>query len=543
MKNLRSLAASAGAGGIRETWAADLGASLVVVMVALPLCIAIAQASGVPAEAGIITGIVGGLVVGFLSGSPLQVSGPAAGLLVLVLDLVQKQGVAGLGVAVFLAGLLQMGAAGLRLGQWFRAVSPAVIHGMLAGIGLVIIAKQVHVLIDDTPADSVVQNLLSLPRAAIKAFSDNDIEQPHHRIAAIVGLVTVLVLIVWKPLAPGRLKLIPAALVAVVAGSLVGDVLDHDIKTVTVQNNLLAIVSWIWQSEGRLWLEPEVLRAAFAFGFIASAETLLCASAVDRMHSGPRTQFNRELAAQGVGNVICGVLGTLPMTGVIVRSAANVEAGARTRLSTILHGAWLLLFVCLAPGILRLIPLTSLAAILIVTGYRLLDPRGVVRLWRTSRSEALIFLATAGTIVATDLLIGVLTGVALSLAKLVWTFSHLIIRLEPRTDITVMRLEGAATFIRLPLLADALERLPPDTELHVDFTGLSYIDHACLELLMNWEKQHEAAGGRLVIDWDSLHARFHSPRTGPTRGGPNGDLTLNGNGDATFVQAEKTTHG
>lgn len=543
MKNLKSLAASAGAGGVRETWAADLGASLVVVMVALPLCIAIAQASGVPAEAGIITGIVGGLVVGLLSGSPLQVSGPAAGLLVLVLDLVQKQGLGGLGVAVFLAGLLQIGAAGLRLGQWFRAVSPAVIHGMLAGIGLVIIAKQVHVLIDDTPADSVVQNLLSLPRAAIKAFSDNDIEQPHHRIAAIVGLVTVLVLIVWKPLAPGRLKLIPAALVAVVAGSLVGDLLDHDIKTVTVQNNLLAIVSWIWQSEGRLWLEPEVLRAAFAFGFIASAETLLCASAVDRMHSGPRTQFNRELAAQGIGNTICGVLGVLPMTGVIVRSAANVEAGARTRLSTILHGAWLLLFVCLAPGILRLIPLTSLAAILIVTGYRLLDPRGVVRLWRTSRSEALIFLATAGTIVATDLLIGVLTGVALSLAKLVWTFSHLIIRVEPRTDITVMRLEGAATFIRLPLLADVLERLPPDTELHVDFTGLSYIDHACLELLMNWEKQHEAAGGRLVIDWESLHARFHSPRTGPTRGEANGDLTLNGNGDATFIHAEKSNHG
>jgi MFS superfamily sulfate permease-like transporter len=533
---------AASAGRVHETWAADLGASLVVVMVALPLCIAIAQASGVPAEAGIITGILGGLVVGFLSGSPLQVSGPAAGLLVLVLDLVQNHGLAGLGVAVFLAGLLQIAAAGLRLGQWFRAVSPAVIHGMLAGIGLVIIAKQVHVLIDDTPADRVVENLLSLPRAAIKAFTDNDTEQPHHRIAAIVGLVTMLVLIVWKPLVPGRLKLIPAALVAVVAGSVVGDVLDHDIKTVAVENNLLAVVSWIWRSDRRLWHDPEVLRAAFSFGFIASAETLLCASAVDRMHSGPRTQFNRELSAQGVGNMLCGVLGTLPMTGVIVRSAANVEAGARTRLSTILHGAWLLLFVCLAPGLLRLIPLTSLAAILIVTGYRLLEPRGVVRLWRTSRSEALIFLVTAGTIAATDLLVGVLTGVTLSLAKLVWTFSHLIIRLEPMTDITIMRLEGAATFIRLPLLADRLERLPPDTELHVDFTRLSYIDHACLELLINWEKQHEATGGRLVIDWDSLHAKFHSPRTGPNRGGPNGDLTLSGNNDLTFIHAEKSSH-
>jgi MFS superfamily sulfate permease-like transporter len=512
MMDLKNTAASAGAGGVRGNWAADLCASLVVVMVALPLCIAIAQASGAPAEAGIITGIVGGLVVGFLSGSPLQVSGPAAGLLVLVLDLVQKHGMAGLGVAVFLAGLLQIAAAGLRLGQWFRAVSPAVIHGMLAGIGLVIVAKQVHVLIDDTPADRVVDNLLSLPRAAIKAFTDNDAEQPHHRIAAIVGLVTILVLIIWKPIVPGRLKLVPGALVAVVAGATVGEWLDHDIKAVAVENNLLAIVSWIWQSEPRLWANADVLRAAFAFGFIASAETLLCASAVDRMHSGPRTQFNRELAAQGFGNALCGVLGTLPMTGVIVRSAANVEAGARSRLSTILHGLWLLLFVCLAPGVLRLIPLTSLAAILIVTGYRLLDPWGVVKLWRTSRSEALIFLATAGTIVATDLLIGVLTGVALSVAKLVWTFSHLVIHVEPVPRTTIMRLEGAATFVRLPLLADRLERLPPDTVLHVDFARLSYIDHACLELLVNWEKQHHAAGGRLIIDWDSLHARFRSPR-------------------------------
>src|SRR5262249_46303254 len=143
-----------------------------------------------------------------------------------------------------------------------------------------------------------------------------------------------------------------------------------------------------------------------------------------------RTQFNRELAAQGVGNALCGFLGVLPMTGVIVRSAANVEAGARTRLSAVLHGAWLLLFVTVLPGLLRLVPPTRLAAILIVTGYRLIDPAGVRALWRTSRSEALILAATAGTIVATDLLVGVLTGVALALFKLLWTFAHLRIRLE-----------------------------------------------------------------------------------------------------------------
>jgi MFS superfamily sulfate permease-like transporter len=235
------------------------------------------------------------------------------------------------------------------------------------------------------------------------------------------------------------------------------------------------------------------------------------------MHRGPRTQYNRELTAQGVGNMLCGFLGVLPMTGVIVRSAANVEAGAKTRLSAILHGAWLLLFVTLLPGLLELIPTTSLAAILIVTGYKLINPAGVREMWQTSRSEALILVATAGTIVATDLLVGVLTGVALAMFKLLWTFSHLRIRMEPDPDQrrVVLKLDGSATFLRLPQLADALEQVPPNTELHVDFEHLTYVDHACLELLMNWEKQHEATGGSLVIDWESLHARFRSPRTVP----------------------------
>jgi MFS superfamily sulfate permease-like transporter len=232
------------------------------------------------------------------------------------------------------------------------------------------------------------------------------------------------------------------------------------------------------------------------------------------MHMGPRTNYNRELAAQGAGNLICGCLGVMPMTGVIVRSAANVEAGAKTRRSAILHGVWLLVFVTMLSGVLELVPTTSLAAILIVTGYNLIDPAGIRELWKTSKTEVAILVATAVTIVATDLLIGVLTGVGLAMFKLVWTFSHLKIRSE--SDAfglrTTLRLEGAATFLRLPWLADALESVRPNTELHVDFEHLTYIDHACLELLMTWEKQHEATGGSLVLDWDSLHARFKSPQ-------------------------------
>jgi MFS superfamily sulfate permease-like transporter len=506
----------AGPAAARRPWLDDFLASVVVFMVALPLCIAIAQASGLPAEAGVITGVVGGLLVGAISGSPLQVSGPAAGLIVVVLDLIAKHGIAGMGVALFLAGCLQVVAGFARLGQWFRAVSPSVIHGMLAGIGLVIIAKQSHILVDDVAGDgSVIQNLLSIPAAFIKAFADSDADQPHHRVAAGVGLLTISILLAWKPLAPRFFKLLPAALVAVVAAATIGHVLDHDIKTVVVQSNLLASITWLHDSPVRLFVNAGIWQAAVTLALIASAETLLCAGAVDRMHTGPRTQYNVELAAQGVGNMICGFLGVLPMTGVIVRSATNVEAGAKTRASAMLHGLWLLLFVGLFPGVLGLVPLTSLAAVLIVTGFKLINPAGIVTLWRTSRSEALILLATAGMIVATDLLVGVISGIVLALLKLVWTFSHLKthVEIDPREQRTTLHLDGAATFIRLPLLADTLEHVPGDTELHVDFTRLSYIDHACLELLMEWEKQHETTGGSLVLDWDSLHARFRSPQS------------------------------
>jgi MFS superfamily sulfate permease-like transporter len=258
----------------------------------------------------------------------------------------------------------------------------------------------------------------------------------------------------------------------------------------------------------------QLLLAGAMLAAIASAETLLCASAVDRMHTGPRTDYDRELAAQGVGNALCGLLGALPMTGVIVRSAANVQAGAKTRLSAFLHGVWLLLFVVFLSNLLRLIPTAALAGILVYTGFRLIDFRGLARLWREDRSEAAIFLITIGLIVVEDLLIGVVTGLILSAIKLLVRFSHLEVRVEESGDQRFrIHLLGAATFLRLPVLASRLENLPPGSEVHVDLKELTYIDHACLELLMGWTKQHTASGGEVVIDWNHLHA-FHRRKEG-----------------------------
>lgn len=506
----------------------DFLSSLVVFMVALPLCIAIAQACKLPPEVGLITGIVGGLVVGPLAGSPLQASGPAAGLIALILQFVNQrltlappemltpermtEAVAryvlpALGVTVFLAGLMQLAMYLIGLGQWFRAVSPAVILGMLAGIGVVILVKQVHVMVDVKPADNIKQNFLDIPDSLAMPFIDGDGIAPHHWAAGLVGLATLLIMFAWKPLAPKKVQLVPAALVAVVLGTLVAEAFALPAKRVEVAESLAKSITWLEFGELRNLIgDRSVWIMAATIAVIASAETLLCATAVDQMHTGPRTNFDRELMAQGVGNAICGALGALPMTGVIVRSSANVAAGAKTRLSATLHGVWLLLFVVALPFILKLIPSACLAAVLVYTGYKLVDYKSALKLWRISKAEAIIFLATLVGVVATDLLTGVIIGVVLSALKLLWTMSHLEITIDRReSDRQVhLRMTGSATFVNLPKFAKALEGVPQGWALHLYLAELRFIDHACLQLLTSWEKQHEAAGGSLNLDVDAL---------------------------------------
>jgi MFS superfamily sulfate permease-like transporter len=310
---------------------------------------------------------------------------------------------------------------------------------------------------------------------------------------------------------PIKLKVIPAPLVAVAIAAVGAFLWNLPVLYVEAPDNLLSAIRV--PSFGVLQGDSLVamIEAAFVIALIASAETLLCATAVDKMHGGQRTNYDRELMAQGVGNTICGFLGALPMTGVIVRSAANVQAGAKSRTSAILHGLWLLVFVAFLTPVLRTIPVAALAAVLVYTGYKLVNWHHIVELRRYGWSEVGIYLATMLTIVATDLLTGVVVGIGLSAAKLLYTFAHLQTELRPdhQRKCTYLSLRGTATFLRLPLLASTLERVPANAELHVELEQLHYIDHACLDLLMNWAKQHEATGGRLVVDWDSLHAQFN----------------------------------
>lgn len=482
----------------------ELLSSIVVFLVALPLCMGIALASGVPPALGLISGVVGGLVVGFIAGSPLQVSGPAAGLAVIVWEIVQKHGVEGLATALVLAGVIQVAAGIFKFGQIFRAITPAVIYGMLAGIGVLIFASQFHMMVDDTPRSSGIQNLLSIPEAIYKGVS-SDGDRAHH-LAAIIGLLTIGSLLLWKRFHPKRLSLLPAPLVAVVVGTAAAALFEFPVLFVEIPGNMLETIRVFQFSDLARFSDTALIVSAVTIAFVASAETLLSAAAVDQMHNGVRTNYDRELVAQGVGNTLCGVLGALPMTGVIVRSSANVLAGAKTRLSAVFHGLWILLVVLVFPELLSIIPRASLAAILVYTGYKLVDVNQVRILKHYGRFPLVIYMVTLVGIVTTDLLKGVIIGVVLSLIKVLWSASHLEIEVKhdvntKRVDITLL---GAATFLRLPQLAEALEDIPRDAEVHIHLNRLRTIDHACIELLTNWENQRKADGGRLVLKRQDL---------------------------------------
>ncbi len=522
-----------------STLSKDLLASVVVFLVALPLCMGIAIASGVPPALGLISGIVGGLVVGFLAGSPLQVTGPAAGLAVLVYELIQKEGLAALGLVILLAGSLQLAAGLLKLGQWFRAISPSVIHGMLAGIGVLIFASQFHVMVDDSPRGGGLANLLSIPEAIYKGIVPLD--GSTHHLAAFIGILTIATLVAWTKFRPAGLIMVPPALLAVVVASVAAALLGLPIIKVDVPTNLIEGANFPLLSDMHRLLDPNLILLGCVFAFVASAETLLSAAAVDQMHNGPRTDYDRELAAQGVGNLVCGAFGALPVTGVIVRSGANVQAGAKTRLSAILHGVWLLAAVAALPWVLNHIPTAALAGILVYTGYKLVSVAAIRRIAGYGRAELAIYLVTVVGIVATDLLTGVLLGVALAVGKLIYTFSHLgvDIRRLPSSNRVDIVLHGSATFLGLPRLAAALESVPPGSNTHVHIEELDYIDHACLDLLSSWERQHCSSGGSLKVEWQNLVARYHRAPAGSSPRTLVQQATHDASTDATMASMER----
>lgn len=497
----------------------DFTASLVVFLVALPLCVGVAVASGVPAELGLITGIVGGIVAGALPGSSLHVSGPAAGLTVLVYEAVQRYGAGSLGVLVVAAGLVQVAMGVLGLGRWFRAISVAVVQGMLAGIGLVLLTGQVYAMADAQAPGGGVAKLLGLPGlvgglgeslgglwgvgglggaggvggGAGGVTGAGGGAGGVGLVAVALGVGTVAVL-VWWPRWRAAARVAPAPLVAVALAAGVTAVLELPVRRVEVRGLLDAVQPPGVESFARL-AEVGVIGTVLAFALIASAESLFSAAAVDRLHDGPRTDYDKELIAQGAGNTVCGALGALPMTAVIVRSAANVRAGARTKASRVLHGVWLLVFAAAAPAALGVIPVAALAGVLVHAGWKLIPVRELVPLWREHRGEAVVLVVTTGAVVVTNLFEGVLVGLLLAVAKTAWDTSHVQVETEDLGAVEGVRVRGNATFLRLPKLMDALEALPRDRPVQLDLGGLRHVDHACAAAMEGWALRSGVAVG------------------------------------------------
>ncbi|MER5754105.1 SulP family inorganic anion transporter [Streptomyces sp. NPDC002088] len=466
----------------------DFAASLVVFLVALPLCVGVAVASGVPAGLGLVTGIVGGIVTGLMRGSSLQVSGPAAGLTVLVYEAVREFGLPVLGVIVLATGALQILMGALKLGRWFRAISVSVVEGMLAGIGLVLIAGQLYSVIGAKAPESGPGKIAGLPEAFVDAVGNTT------ALASLaLGAGTVAVLVLWKRV-PRRVRIVPGPLAAVGLATLAAVLLDLPVATVEVKGLLGSIQPPSLDAFGDL-THVGLLGTIVAFTLIASAESLFSAAAVDRLHDGPRTAYDKELMAQGAGNAVCGVLGALPVTAVIVRSAANVQAGARTKASRVLHGLWLLLFAALLPDVLAYIPIPALAGILVHAGAKLIPVREIAALWREHRGEALVLIVTAVSIVAISMFEGVLIGLALAVVKAAWEASHIRLEVVDKGAGPVQAyLSGNVTFLRLPKILDSLEALPQDRPVELDLSGLHHLDHACRTALESWAERHSAAG-------------------------------------------------
>jgi MFS superfamily sulfate permease-like transporter/mannitol/fructose-specific phosphotransferase system IIA component (Ntr-type) len=497
--------------------------SLVVFLVALPLCIGIAVACGVPPERGLITGIVGGIIVGVVSGAPLLVSGPAASLIVLVVEIVDEQGLAALAPIVMLAGVWQCIAGVLKLGQWFRAVAPAVIQGMLIGIGVLILVSQLHVAVDADPKSGFIENLITFPATLVGLFSGG-IQQAF---PLAVGGGTIVLMVAWTLFHPKKLKLVPGHLVAVVTVTTVVAVTGADVRFLDISPQFFSGLSLVTLSDLRGLWSTSAITSSLIFAFVASAATLLTAAAIDQRQTHSQADYNLEMLVQGIGNLTTGCLGGLPMTGVIVRSSVNVDAGARTRISTILHGIWILLFVAVAPQVLALIPRACLGAILVLTGYKLINIDAMKKLYEQGRSELAICLITLVGVVVVDLFSGILAGLAAAIAKLVYTFASLKVRSASDEDGVThhIHLAGSATFLRLPYLADVLRTVPEDRELHVHIHRLDHIDHACLELLSDWNRRREQIGQPgMVVEWNELTDRYKTAVSGVRQHKPSKSL-------------------
>jgi MFS superfamily sulfate permease-like transporter len=475
----------------------DGPAGLVVYLVALPLCLGIALGSGAPLFGGIVSGIVGGVVVGLLSGSQVSVSGPAAGLAVICLTAIQKIGTyEGFLLAVVLSGLFQLAFSVMRLGVIADYVPNSVIKGMLAGIGLLIIIKQIpHALGRDTDfmgdfkfLEAGGNTMLSDIVSAVAGATSGP---------TIIFVLSLILMLAWDKAGKRSrvFQLVPAPLGVVAMGIALNQVFASlapslhvaDVKhlvNLPVPESVTAFFHQFALPNFSVISNKVVWTTALTIAVVGSLETLLSLEAADRLDPYKRiSSSGRELRAQGVGNIVSGLIGGIPVTSVVVRTAANVEAGGRTRLSTVIHGLLLLASVILLPGTLRLTPLASLATILIMVGYKLTKPALYRAVFRQGWDQFIPFIVTTVAVVFLDLLTGVLVGLAFGVFFVIRTNHHDAITVVSRDSNYLFRFTKDASFVNKNEFRRKLRQLPEGSKLLVDGTRALFIDHDIMEIL------------------------------------------------------------
>ncbi|WP_370972342.1 SulP family inorganic anion transporter [Amycolatopsis sp. cg9] len=478
----------------------DLPASLVVFLVAVPLSLGIALASGAPVAAGLVAAVVGGVVAGALGGSALQVSGPAAGLTVVMAETITTFGWAVTCAITVAAGACQILLGLSRIARAALAISPAIVHGMLAGIGVTIVLGQLHVVLGGKAQSSAVENVAELPGQLVA----------HHDSAAVIGLLTIAILLVWPKL-PSAVRKVPGPLAAIAVATVVSVVFGMTLPRVELPGDLLNI-RLVPQLPDGGW--GGFALAVVTIALIASVESLLSAVAVDKMHTGRRANLDRELVGQGAANMVSGALGGLPVTGVIVRSSTNVTAGARSRASAVLHGVWVLLFVVLLAGLIQSIPLAALAGLLVHVGAKLVNPGHIKTV--LAHGDLPVYLLTLAGVVVFDLLTGVLAGIGLALVlmlrRTLWSGIHV----DREGDAWRVVVEGVLTFLSVPRLSKVLGTIPAGVPVRLELV-VDYLDHAAFESLTTWQQAHERAGGTVDVD-EVGHPWFGEGKAGrPTR--------------------------
>ncbi len=503
--------------GLKENWKNDLTSGFIVFLIALPLCLGIAMASGVPPITGIISAIIGGLLVSQINGSYVTVCGPAAGLIVVILSAVDKLGGGEVGyhctlAAIVLAGGLLFLAGVCKAGELGHFFPSSAVHGMLAAIGIIIMSKQIHIMLGVKPeAKEPLELIAEIP----KSFAHMNPE------IAIIGFVSLALLVAHGLIKNKTIKKIPAPLAVVLVAVGLGCMFDLEhahsyaigghsfaldpkkFLVVLPSNIAEGITHPDFSKVGTMafWV------AVVSITLVQGIETLLSAAAVDRLDKFKRqSNLSRDMAAVGLGSTLSGMLGGLPMIAEIVRSSANVDNGARTRWSNFFHGACMLLFVALAASLIDKIPLAALAALLVFTGYRLASPRVFKETHEVGIEQTVIFVTTVVATLATDLLIGVSTGILTKLvlhigrgAPITGLFKSDLTVSEKSPGLFFVEVHGAAIFSNYISMKRRLDKIPPGCEVVVDLSAARLVDHTVMDKLHHYAHDYATGGGSLDI--------------------------------------------